>query len=80
VATEAAATMIAANGLNDTFRIYLTTRRDGVGYNLAYIDDNFTEPYVGPFDRDYMNKLFQHGFNQGRSGSPWHKAPPGFIN
>jgi hypothetical protein len=80
VATEAAATMIASNGLNDTFRIYLTTRRDGVGYNLAYIDDNFTEPYVGPFDRDYMNKLFQHGFNQGRSGSPWHKAPPGFIN
>ena len=37
--------MIAANGTNDAFRIYLTTKRDGVGYNLAYIGDDFTEPY-----------------------------------
>ena len=70
--------MIAANGTNDTFRIYLTTKRDGVDYNLAYIDDDFTEPYKGPFDRDYMNKLFDYGFALGRAGYQWHKAPPGF--
>jgi Patatin-like phospholipase len=78
VATEAASTMIAANGTNDTFRIYLTTKRDSVDYNLAYIDDDFTEPYKGPFDRDYMNKLFDYGFELGRAGYQWHKAPPGF--
>ncbi len=78
VATEAASAMIAANGTNDTFRIYLTTKRDGVDYNLAYIDDDFTEPYKGPFDRDYMNKLFDYGFALGRAGYQWHKAPPGF--
>jgi hypothetical protein len=78
VATEAASAMIAANGTNDTFRIYLTTKRDGVGYNLAYIDDDFTEPYKGPFDRAYMNKLFEYGYELGRKGYPWHKAPPGF--
>ena len=78
VATEAASTMIAANGTNDTFRIYLTTTRDGVGYNLAYIDDGFTEPYKGPFDRDYMNKLFEYGYDLGRKGYRWHKSPPGF--
>jgi Patatin-like phospholipase len=80
VATEAASAMIAANGTNDTFRIYLTTRRDGVDYNLAYIDDDFTEPYKGPFDRAYMNKLFDYGFELGRKGYRWHKAPPGFAN
>ena len=78
VATEAAATMIAANGTNDAFRIYMTTRRDGVGYNLAYIDDNFTEPYQGPFDREYMTKLFQYGFSLARAGYRWHHSPPGF--
>ena len=78
VATEAASAMIAANGTNDTFRIYLTTKRDGVGYNLAYIDDDFTEPYKGPFDRAYMNKLFEYGYDLGRKGYQWHKAPPGF--
>lgn len=78
VATEAASAMIAANGTNDTFRIYLTTKRDGVDYNLAYIDDDFTEPYQGPFDRAYMNKLFDYGFELGRAGYQWRKAPPGF--
>ncbi len=78
VAAEAASTMIAANGANDTFRIYLTTKRDGVGYNLAYIDDGFTEPYKGPFDRAYMNKLFAYGYDMGRKGYAWHKSPPGF--
>jgi hypothetical protein len=80
VATEAASAMIAANGTNDTFRIYLTTKRDGVDYNLAYIDDDFTEPYKGPFDRAYMNKLFDYGYELGRAGYQWHKAPPGFAN
>jgi hypothetical protein len=79
VATQAASTMIASNGTNDTFRIFLTTKRDGVGYNLAYIDDGFTEPYRGPFDREYMNKLFEYGYNLGRDGYRWQKAPPGFA-
>jgi hypothetical protein len=78
VAAHAASTMIAANGTNDAFRIYLTTKRDGVGYNLAYIGDDFTEPYVGPFDRDYMRKLFSYGHELGRAGKHWHNAPPGF--
>lgn len=78
VATEAASTMIAANGANDTFRIYLTTKRDDVEYNLAYIGDDFTVPYRGPFDRQYMKKLFEYGFEAGRKGYRWHKAPPGF--
>jgi predicted acylesterase/phospholipase RssA len=78
VAAQAASTMIAANGANDAFRIYLTTRRDGVAYNLAYIGDEFGEPYVGPFDQTYMVKLFAFGREQGLNGSAWHKAPPGF--
>ncbi len=80
VAAQAASTMIAANGANDAFRIYLTTRRDGVAYNLAYIGDDFGEPYVGPFDQAYMVKLFSFGREQGTRGSAWHKAPPGFEN
>jgi hypothetical protein len=37
------------------FPAYL--HRDGVGHNLAYIDDDFTESYLGLFDPGYMNKL-----------------------
>jgi predicted acylesterase/phospholipase RssA len=80
VAAQAASTMIAANGTNDAFRIYLTTRRDGVAYNFAYIGDDFVEPYVGPFNQNYMTKLFSYGREQGLAGSAWRKAPPGFEN
>lgn len=80
VAAQAASAMIAANGINDTYRIYMTTKRDGVEYNLAYIDAGFSEPYKGPFDRQYMNKLFNYGYERGRAGYHWHKSPPGYLN
>ena len=33
--------MIYASGINDLFRVYFITKRDGVDYNLAFIDDGF---------------------------------------
>ncbi len=78
IAGYAISTMTAASGVNDTYRIYLTTKRDGVDFNLAYIGDDFTEPYKGPFDKDYMRTLFAYGFEQGKKGYTWHKTPPGY--
>lgn len=52
--------MTATSGVNDTYRMYVTTKRDGVGFNLAYIDSDFTLPYKGPFDQGYMRALFWH--------------------
>jgi hypothetical protein len=78
IAAQAIATMTATSGVNDTYRMYLTTKRDGVGFNLAYIDNDFSEPYKGPFDRTYMNKLFEYGLAKGRAGYPWKKTPPGY--
>jgi hypothetical protein len=36
IAGRAISTMIAASGLNDVLRIYNTTQRDGIKFNLAY--------------------------------------------
>ncbi|MEW5964175.1 MAG: patatin-like phospholipase family protein [Pseudomonadota bacterium] len=71
-------TMTAASGVNDTYRIYLTTKRDGVDFNLAYIDDDFDTPYSGPFEKAYMRKLFAYGFAKGKAGYKWSKTPPGY--
>ncbi len=78
VATQATSAMIASSGVNDAYRIYLTTKRDGVRFNLAYIEDDFGEPYKGPFDRDYMTKLFEFGYQKGKAGYHWHNVPPGY--
>ncbi len=78
ILTQTTTTMTAASGVNDTYRIYLTTKRDGVAFNLAYIDDDFTLPYKGPFDKKYMRALFDYGYGLGLAGYPWRSTPPGF--
>ncbi|HYC16243.1 MAG TPA: patatin-like phospholipase family protein [Pseudolabrys sp.] len=80
IAKEALSTMIASSGVNDTYRMYLLARRDGVDFNLASIGDDFEVPYKGPFDREYMQSLFSYGYQKARAGYPWQKAPPGYVN
>lgn len=78
IAGQAISTMTAANAVNDLYRIYLTAQRDGVDFNLAYLEDEFAEPYKGPFDKAYMNKLFDYGYRKGAEGYDWRKLPPGY--
>ncbi len=78
IAGQAIATMTAANGMNDLYRIYLTAKRDGIEYNLVFLDDDFAVPYEGPFNKIYMNTLFEYGYRKGAAGIAWHKSPPGY--
>src|SRR4029450_4879379 len=80
IAKEALSTLIASSGVNDTYRMFLLTRRDGVDFNLASINDDFDVPYKGPFDKGYMQTLFEYGYQKGRAGYPWQKDPPGYVN
>jgi hypothetical protein len=41
IAQQAISTMTASSGVNDLYRMYLTTKRDGVQFNLAYIEAHF---------------------------------------
>jgi Patatin-like phospholipase len=78
IAQQAISTMTASSGVNDLYRMYLTTKRDGVEFNLAYIEDDFHLAYKGPFDKAYMNALYEHGYQVGIAGYKWHKTPPGY--
>jgi hypothetical protein len=72
--------MIASNGVGDLYRIYTTTQRDRIDFNLALIGDDFKQPQAAPFDRVYMGKLFEYGRVKGRAGYRWQKVPPGLAN
>jgi hypothetical protein len=80
IAKEALSTMTTASGVNDTYRMYLLARRDGVDFNLAAIGDDFNIPYKGPFAPEYMQALFEYGYQKGRAGYRWQKTPPGYVN
>jgi len=75
IASRAIATMIAASGLNDVLRMYSTTQRDGIGFNLAYIGSDFTLVLPEPFDQAYMRALFDYGYQRARRGYNWSKTP-----
>ena len=79
IAGRAITTMIASNAVGELYRIYATTERDRITFNLALIEDDFTEPYRKRFDPDYMNKLFAYGHARGMRGYAWQKSPPGFA-
>jgi hypothetical protein len=73
---RAISTMIHYSGYNDILRIYATTKRDGVDYNLAYIETDFPEIEHEQFDPAYLRALFTYGYDKGKRGPLWHKAPP----
>ncbi len=76
IAGRAISTMIASSGYNDVVRIWNTTQRDGIDYNLAFIPRDFTATYTEPFEQAYMRALFDFGFERARRGYDWAKQPP----
>jgi len=73
---RAISTMISASGINDVVRIYSTTLRDDVAFNLAYIGRDFDRKLPEPFDQAYMRALFDYGYQKAIRGYDWAKRPP----
>ena len=76
IAGRTISTMLHYSSYNDILRIYATTKRDGVDYNLAYIERDFPNVKHEDFDQAYMRSLFDYAYAKGRRGYSWHKAPP----
>jgi hypothetical protein len=76
ITQRAVSTMIHYLGYNDVVRIYDMTKRDGMDYNLAYIETDFDRRKNELFDTVYMKALFDYAYEKGRKKPEWHKAPP----
>ena len=78
IAGRAISSLIHTQGIGDLYTIYLTTQRDGLDYNLAFIRPSFNAPHREEFDTEYMRALFQTGFEMAAKGNRWHRVPPGY--
>jgi predicted acylesterase/phospholipase RssA len=78
IAGRAISTLISAQGVGDLYQLFVLARRDGIDYNVTWIPESFSERPSEPFERGYMNRLFQVGRMAIASGSAWSKYPPGF--
>ena len=79
IAGRAIASLTRTQGVGDLYRIYATTQRDGVDFNLTFIPATFNVPHREEFDTAYMNALYAVGEKAARSGYSWEKYPPGFM-
>ena len=78
IAGPAIASLIHTQGIGDLYRIYVTSQKDGLDFNLAYIGSDFTfKDKKEDFDTAYMVSLFDYGYKLAEKGYPWKKVPPG---
>ncbi|WP_244408499.1 patatin-like phospholipase family protein [Roseomonas fluvialis] len=76
ISGRAISSMIAASGQNDILRLQTNAVRDGIDFNLTYIGEDFTLPWVRPFDREWMRALFEYGRLRTVEGRTWQSSHP----
>jgi hypothetical protein len=77
IAQPAISSLIHTQGIGDLYRIYVTSVKDGIDFNLAYIGPEFNQKKKEDFDTVFMTALFGYGYELGERGYPWKKTPPG---
>jgi len=77
IAMRSIDSMIRTQGIGDLYRIYTTSQRDGIEFNLTYIPSTFNTPHREQFDTAYMQSLYKVAFDEAKAGPRWDKYPPG---
>jgi hypothetical protein len=78
ITARAIGSLTRTQGIGDLYRIYLTTQKDGIDFNLAYIPPSFNVPHREEFDTNYMQQLYTTGRQMAQAGYQWEKYPPGY--
>ncbi|QDL54523.1 patatin-like phospholipase family protein [Rhodoferax aquaticus] len=78
IASRAISSMIHTQGVGDLYRIFLTAKRDGMDFHLAFIPADFKYLHRQEFDTAFMQALYERGETMAREGYPWQTLPPGF--
>ena len=78
IAMRSIDSLLRTQGIGDLYRIYATSQRDGIDFNLTYIPATFATPHREQFDTAYMQSLYKVGFDAAKAGHQWQKSPPGF--
>jgi len=76
IASRSINSLIRTQGIGDLNRIYLLCQRDRIAFNLAEIPPSFDKKEKEAFDREYMQALYDVGYNLAKNGYPWEKEPP----
>ncbi len=75
IGRQALTTFIKSSARGNVVEAFDFANERGINFNLTYIGPEFTEKPDKPFDTDYMTKLFEFGYENGK-GPAWRKRAP----
>ncbi len=71
-------TLIKVSAWSALYRMYLHSQKGGYGFQFVGLPDDYEPESSQPYDPDEMQKMFDIGYEMGRSGTGWRSTPPGF--
>ncbi len=79
IAGRSAGSLVRTQGVGDLYREFIGARKYDFDFHLAHIPQEFEADAHELFDRDYMRKLYDTGYELAVGGIPWKKKPPGLV-
>ena len=79
IGSRSISSLIRAQGIGDLFRIFATTQRDKLDFNVTFIPDALDVNREDEFDNRVMNLLFEAGYKLAKQGYHWRNVPPGYY-
>lgn len=77
IASRAISTLIKSQNWGELYRIHRLAKDGGADFNLIAVPASFNRKPQQIYDPEYQKALFGQGFELGRNGNAWMKAPPG---
>ncbi|MEM7461742.1 MAG: patatin-like phospholipase family protein [Pseudomonadota bacterium] len=72
---RAIGTLLKYKNYADLRRLYLLAKQRGANFRMTSVPPSFTAKSKQPFDKVYMNKLYQVGYQMGLANNGWTADP-----
>ena len=79
ISARAISTLLKMSGVNDLYRLYLSTQDDNVNLYYVAMPKNYVLSTEEEFNRVEMNRQYDLGYDMGLKGVPWRSVPPGYA-
>ena len=79
ISERAIGTMLKVSGINDLYRLFLSTEHDHIGFYFVSLPADYVRTTDEEFNETEMNRQYQLGYKLGAEGIPWRRLPPGYV-
>ncbi|WP_374374048.1 patatin-like phospholipase family protein [Dongia sp.] len=79
ITMRAIGTMLKMSGVNDLYRLYLSSLHDNVEFRFIAIPPEFETKTSEQFVEEEMIRQYDFGREMALSGIPWRTTPPGYT-